>query len=199
MTARQQPVLVLMGVSGCGKSTVAGVLAGRLGWDLGEGDDLHPPENVAKMAAGQPLTDEDRWPWLRRVAGWITEHTEDGRPGIISCSALKRSYRDLLRGEHVVFVYLAGTRTEIAARLRARHGHYMPATLLDSQFAALEPPGPDEGALEVDISPPPADQADFIMSRLGLTAESSGSPPPSDGGGPNADAVRCGRDPARGH
>ncbi len=175
MTAPQPPVLVLMGVSGCGKSTVAGVLAGRLGWDLGEGDDLHPPENVAKMAVGHPLTDEDRWPWLRRVAGWITEHTEDGRPGIITCSALKRRYRDVLRGEHVVFVYLAGTREEIGARLRARHGHYMPAALLDSQFDALEPPAQDERALEVDITPPPGDQADFIMSRLGLTAESSGS------------------------
>lgn len=173
MTAPQQPVLVVMGVSGSGKSTVAGVLAGRLGWDLGEGDDLHPPENVAKMAAGQPLTDEDRWPWLRRVAGWITEHTEDGRPGIITCSALKRRYRDVLRGEHVRFVYLAGTREDIGARLRARHGHYMPATLLDSQCDALEPPAEDEEALWVDITPPPADQVDFIISRLGLTAEPS--------------------------
>ena len=119
--------LVLMGVSGCGKSTVAGVLAGRLGWDFGEGDDLHPPENVAKMAAGHPLTDDDRWPWLERVAQWIREHTDAGRPGIITCSALKRSYRDILRGDHVVFVYLHGTREQIATRLAARHGHYMPA------------------------------------------------------------------------
>ena len=177
MTTRQQPVLVLMGVSGCGKSTVAGVLAGRLGWDLGEGDDLHPPENVAKMAVGQPLTDEDRWPWLRRVAGWITEHTEDGRPGIISCSALKRRYRDVLRGPNVVFVYLAGTREDIGARLRARHGHFMPATLLDSQFDALEPPAEDEGALWVDVTRPLGEQVDFIMSRLGLTAGRSGSAP----------------------
>jgi carbohydrate kinase (thermoresistant glucokinase family) len=167
----QQPVLVLMGVSGCGKSTVAGVLAGRLGWDLGEGDDMHPPENVAKMAAGEPLTDEDRWPWLRRVAGWITEHTTDRRPGLITCSALKRGYRDVLRGDHVVFVYLHGTREQIAARLRARQGHFMPAALLDSQFAALEPPQPDENSLQVDIAPPPSQQAQYIVSRLGLTAE----------------------------
>ena len=93
-----------MGVSGCGKSTVAGVLAGRLGWDLGEGDDLHPAANVAKMAAGHPLTDEDRKPWLELVASWIREHTDAGRPGIITCSALKRSYRDVLRGDDVVFV-----------------------------------------------------------------------------------------------
>jgi gluconokinase/shikimate kinase len=157
-----------MGVSGCGKSTVAGLLAGRLGWDLGEGDDLHPPANVAKMAAGRPLTDDDRWPWLRRVAGWITEHTAAQRPGIITCSALKRSYRDVLRGERVVFVFLDGSRELIAARLRARYGHYMPASLLDSQFAALEPPGPDEQAVRVDITAPPSVQADFIVSRLTL-------------------------------
>src|ERR1700761_1029847 len=97
-------VLVLMGVSGSGKSTVAALLAGRLGWDFEEGDDLHPPENVAKMHAGHPLNDEDRKPWLAKVAGWITEHTDAGRPGIITCSALKRRYRDVLRGEPVVFV-----------------------------------------------------------------------------------------------
>jgi gluconokinase/shikimate kinase len=157
-----------MGVSGCGKSTVAGLLAGRLGWDLGEGDDMHPPENVARMAAGHPLTDADRWPWLRHVAGWITEHTQDRRPGIITCSALKRSYRDALRADHVVFVFLDGSRELIAARLATRHGHFMPTTLLDSQFATLEPPGPDEHALRVEITPPPSEQADFIISRLGL-------------------------------
>src|SRR4051794_31888644 len=96
------PVLVLMGVSGCGKSTTAGVLAGRLGWDLEEGDDLHPAANIAKMAAGTPLDDMDRQPWLELVAGWIREHTEAGRPGIITCSALKRRYRDVLRGDGVV-------------------------------------------------------------------------------------------------
>jgi gluconokinase/shikimate kinase len=170
VTAEQFPVLVLMGVSGCGKSTVAGLLAGRLGWDLAEGDDMHPPENVAKMAAGHPLTDEDRWPWLRRIAGWITEHTADGRPGLVTCSALKRSYRDVLRGQHVTFVFLDGTREQIETRLRARHGHFMPVSLLDSQFATLEPPGPDEHALRVDITPPPAEQAEFIISSLGLVA-----------------------------
>ncbi len=103
---RQLPVLVVMGVSGSGKSTVAGILAGQLGWDLVEGDDLHPAANVAKMSAGIPLADEDRWPWLDRVAAWIRNHTATGVPGIITCSALKRSYRDKLSGDNVVFVHL---------------------------------------------------------------------------------------------
>lgn len=163
-------VLVVMGVSGCGKSTVGAMLAGRLGWDFGEGDDLHPPENVAKMAAGHPLTDEDRRPWLERVAAWIGEHTAAGRNGIITCSALKRSYRDILRGDAVVFVYLAGSEEVIAARLASRHGHYMPLSLLHSQLATLEPPGPDEKAIRIDIGPPPAVQAEEIMDKLRLAA-----------------------------
>lgn len=167
----QQPVLVLMGVSGCGKSTVGGILSGRLGWDLGEGDDLHPPENVAKMAAGHALTDEDRWPWLERVADWIRERTDAGRPGIITCSALKRSYRDVLRGDCVVFVYLRGTREQIGERLAKRHGHYMPASLLDSQFGTLEEPTEDERRLVIDIGPAAGVQADEIVERLGLTPE----------------------------
>lgn len=159
-------VAVLMGVSGCGKSTIAGVLAARTGWDLCEGDDLHPAENVTKMAAGRALTDADRWPWLRALAGWIRDHTEAGRPGIVTCSALKRSYRDVLRGPDVLFVYLHGTREQIAARLAARHGHYMPRSLLDSQFATLEPPDEAEHALWIDIGPPPGQQADEILRHL---------------------------------
>lgn len=157
-----------MGVSGCGKSTVGDVLARRLGWDLGEGDDLHPPENVAKMAAGHPLIDDDRWPWLDRVAAWIRDHVESDRPGIITCSALKRSYRDVLRGEHVIFVYLRGTKEQIATRLATRHGHYMPSSLLDSQFETLEPPDDDERAITIDIGSAPGAQADEIIARLGL-------------------------------
>lgn len=162
------PVLVLMGVSGCGKSTLAGVLAGRLGWDLAEGDDLHPAENVAKMAAGHPLTDADRWPWLDRVAAWIRQHTDNGAPGIITCSALRRSYRDVLRGEGVLFVYLRGTRDQIATRLANRHGHYMPASLLDSQFATLEPPDPDERSVTIDVGETPSEEADELIARLHL-------------------------------
>ena len=162
------PVLVLMGVSGSGKSTVGGALAGRLGWDLGEGDDLHPDANVAKMAAGHPLTDDDRWPWLAGVRGWIDEHTAAGRPGIVTCSALKRAYRDVLRDGHVVFVYLAAERDELQARLTARQDHFMPAALLDSQLADLEPPGPDEQALTVESRSSPAETAEQIVDNLRL-------------------------------
>ena len=167
----QQPVLVIMGVSGSGKSTVAAILAGQLGWDLEEGDDLHPAANVAKMHAGTPLTDEDRWPWLDLVADWITEHTRAGLPGIITCSALKRIYRDRLRGDNVVFVHLAGNKDTIARRLNARMDHYMPSTLLDSQINTLEPPGPDENTLVVDLGRRPAEEAAEIIARLGLVAE----------------------------
>jgi gluconokinase len=162
------PVLVLMGVSGCGKSTVGGVLAGRLGWDLGEGDDLHPPANIAKMAAGHPLTDTDRWQWLGRIRAWIDQHVEAEQPAIITCSALKRSYRDVLRNDHVVFVHLTGSRERLAARLAVRHGHFMPLALLDSQLADLEPPGPDEQAVTVDIGPSPSVQAGTIVDKLAL-------------------------------
>lgn len=171
-TARpQQPVLVIMGVSGSGKSTVAGILAGQLGWDLEEGDDLHPPANVAKMAAGQPLTDSDRWPWLDTVASWITEHTMAGIPGIITCSALKRTYRDVMRGTDVVFVHLAGSKEQIGQRLSSRLDHFMPASLLDTQIATLEPPGPDENVLVVDVGRRPAEEAAEIIARLGLRPE----------------------------
>src|SRR3954462_9740129 len=110
------PVLVLMGVSGSGKSTVAGIIAGAMGWDLQEGDALHPPANVAKMASGHPLTDADRWPWLEKVAEWIEGQLDAGKNGVVTCSSLKRSYRDILnrRGYGVVFVYLQGSQETIA-------------------------------------------------------------------------------------
>ena len=167
----QQPVLVVMGVSGSGKSTVAGILAGQLGWDLEEGDDLHPAANVAKMASGQPLTDDDRWPWLDTVAAWITDHTTAGIPGIITCSALKRSYRDRMRGPNVVFVHLAGSKDQIAQRLAARSDHFMPPTLLDSQLITLEPPGTDENTLVVDVGRRPAEEAADIIRRLDLVPQ----------------------------
>lgn len=171
----QQPVLVLMGVSGSGKSTVATILAGQLGWDFQEGDDLHPPANVAKMAAGHALDDEDRWPWLETVADWIREHTDAGVPGLVTCSALKRSYRDVLRGEHVVFVYLAGSQEQIGDRLVKRMNHYMPASLLASQLATLEPPEADERALEVPIGGTPAQAAGEIIRRLDLRPDPGSS------------------------
>lgn len=158
-----------MGVSGSGKSTVAGILAGALQWDLQEGDDLHPESNVAKMASGHPLTDEDRWPWLETVAEWIRAHTEKGQPGIVTCSALKRSYRDVLRRgseSSVVFVHLAGTRERISGRLNARMDHFMPSTLLDTQMSTLEPLDSDEEAIVVDVGPPPAEIAAKVIAAL---------------------------------
>jgi carbohydrate kinase (thermoresistant glucokinase family) len=168
-----------MGVSGCGKSTVAGLLAARLGWDLVEGDDLHPAANVAKMRSGIALTDADRLPWLGRIAAWIAEHVESGRDGIVTCSALKRSYRDLLRGgnDGVVFVYLRGTKEVIAQRLAVRHGHYMPAALLDSQFADLEPPGADESAITVDIGPPALEILRRVLQVIGADDSSHETKP----------------------
>ncbi|MET3919641.1 gluconokinase [Arthrobacter sp. UYEF20] len=166
----QQPVLVIMGVSGSGKSTVAGVLAGQLGWDLAEGDDLHPQANVAKMQAGEPLTDEDRWPWLDIIAEWIRAHTEAGIPGVITCSALKKRYRDVLRGEGVVFVFLEGSKDRISDRLASRHGHFMPTALLESQFDALEAPTEDESFISLCVSATPAEEAQEIIDRLGLDA-----------------------------
>jgi gluconokinase len=165
---RNQPVVVIMGVSGSGKSTVAGVLAGRLGWDLAEGDDLHPEANVAKMRSGQALTDEDRWPWLENVAAWIRSRTQSGAPGIITCSALKKRYRNVLRGDGVVFVFLQGNKERIAGRLSSRHGHFMPPQLLESQFEALEPPTEEENAISLDVSASPAAEAQEIIDRLGL-------------------------------
>jgi carbohydrate kinase (thermoresistant glucokinase family) len=168
-----------MGVSGCGKSTVAGLLAAHLGWDLIEGDDLHPPANVAKMRSGVALTDADRIPWLARIAVWIVEHVESGRDGVVTCSALKRSYRDLLRGgnDGVVFVYLRGTKELIAQRLAVRHGHYMPAALLDSQFADLEPPAADEPAITVDIGPPAPEIVRRVLQAIGADDSSHDTKP----------------------
>ncbi len=158
-----------MGVSGSGKSTVAGVLARALFWDFQEGDDLHPASNVAKMASGVPLTDEDRLPWLDSIADWIRSRTRRGEPGIITCSALKRSYRDVLaRGSEgqVLFVHLVGTKTQLGDRLNHRTDHFMPRGLLDSQLSTLEPIGPDENALVFDIGPPPQEIAARIIAEL---------------------------------
>jgi gluconokinase/shikimate kinase len=172
----QNPVLVVMGVSGSGKSTVAGLVASRLGWDLAEGDDLHPPANVAKMHSGQPLTDDDRWPWLESIADWIRAHTASGIPGVITCSALKKRYRDVLRGEGVVFVFLEGTKDRISDRLASRHGHFMPPALLASQFEALEAPTEDENFISLCVTATPAEEAQEVIDRLGLEAGDSTRP-----------------------
>jgi len=141
-----------MGVSGAGKSTLGAAVAAELGWPFYDGDDFHPAENVAKMAAGKPLTDVDRRPWLDRLHDLIGEHLARGQSAVVACSALKKAYRDRLRAgnEGLVFVYLRGDRERIGRRLADRRGHYMPADLLASQLADLEEPGPEE-ALVVDI------------------------------------------------
>lgn len=171
VTRQVEPlVVVVMGVSGCGKTTVAAMLAGLRGWPFEEGDALHPQSNVDKMRDGLPLTDDDRWPWLQKVAAWIEQQLDAGRNGVVTCSALKGSYRSVLnrRGQGVVFVYLAGDRAMITARLGVRHGHFMPAALLDSQFEALEEPLPEEPAIRVDVGPSPAQTVQTIVDKLKL-------------------------------
>jgi gluconokinase len=160
-------VLVLMGVSGSGKSTIGALLAGKLHRAYAEADDFHSAANVAKMAAGHPLSDEDRWPWLAAIARWIDERIARNEPAVVTCSALKRRYRDVLRRPEVQLVYLRGTKELIAQRLAARHGHFFKAALLDSQFADLEEPAPDEGVLDVPIGGTPAEIADAIAAQAG--------------------------------
>jgi carbohydrate kinase (thermoresistant glucokinase family) len=168
LESAQPLILVMMGVSGSGKSTIAEILSARLGWPFKEGDDLHPKSNIAKMKAGTPLTDADRLPWLARTAAWIDRQRESGQPGIITCSALKRSYRQIIVGDRpeARLVYLRGSRDLLAARLAQRRGHFMRASLLDSQLNTLEEPGPGENPLTVDIDRPADEVADEIIRRL---------------------------------
>jgi gluconokinase len=171
--------LIVMGVSGSGKSTVAEQLAQRLGWTYEDGDRFHPASNVAKMSAGHPLTDEDRWPWLQAIADEIDRVCKAGEHAVIACSALKRSYRDVLvHGRRDVrIVYLDGTQNLIAGRLAARKGHFMPPGLLISQFKTLEPPGADENPVIVSIDASVEEIVDDTISQMGLTPDIS-SPPP---------------------
>jgi len=162
-------IVLVMGVSGSGKTTVGAMLAGRLGWPYAEADAFHPRANVAKMASGHPLTDADREPWLRAIAAWIDRQLAAGGHGVVTCSALKRGYRDLLRRPQVQIVYLQGSRELIATRLAARHGHFFQPEMLDSQFADLQEPGPDEDVMVVSIAGTPADIVDEITARLRAT------------------------------
>ena len=161
-------VAVVMGVSGSGKSTIAGRLATELGWEYQEGEALHPPANVEKMKSGTPLTDADRLPWLRRIAERIDDWRAHGRSGVVTCSALKRSYRDVIVGDRpdVVVVYLEGSPELIKQRLAQRRGHFMPPALLDSQFAVLEEPAADEKAIVADIAGTPGEIVNEIVARL---------------------------------
>ena len=158
-------VIVVMGVSGCGKTTVAAKLAERLGWQLAEADEFHSAANVEKMRSGVPLTDEDRWPWLRSIAKWIDDIRASGGHGVVTCSALKRRYRDILVGgrKDVWLVYLKGDYELIEKRLAARSHRYMPISLLKSQFDALEEPGPDERAIDIPIAASPEEIVERIL------------------------------------
>jgi carbohydrate kinase (thermoresistant glucokinase family) len=162
-------IVIVMGVSGSGKTTVSALLAAALGWQFQEGDDLHPAANIEKMRSGIPLVDADRLPWLQKIAGEIDRWRARGSSGIVTCSALKRSYRDIIIGHRpdVRLVYLKGSYELIQSRLAARHEHFMPAALLQSQFATLEEPTPDERPIVVDIGGKPADIAAEILRLLG--------------------------------
>ena len=161
-------VAIIMGVSGSGKTTVAKRAAEELGWMYQEGDALHPAANVAKMAAGTPLTDEDRAPWLSVIAGWIEARLEADESGIITCSALKRRYREQIGNGKpgVVIVYLHGDRATLEAHVQGRHHEYMPATLLDSQLATLEEPAPDEHVITVEVGGTPDEAVADVVRRL---------------------------------
>ena len=145
------PTVVVMGVSGSGKTTVGVILANQLGVPFADADDFHTPELKAKMAAGHPLTDDDRWPWLARLADWLRDEQEGS---VLACSALKRSYRDVLRtaSDQLCFLHLAGSPEVVTQRVGHRHNHYMPASLVGSQYATLEPLGPDEFGVAIDFT-----------------------------------------------
>ena len=172
MSTEGQPVwhLVFMGVSGSGKSTAALAVQERLGWEFAEGDDFHPAANIEKMSAGYPLTDADREPWLASLAAWTRTRDDVGTPTILSCSALKRVYRDVLRtgGERTFFVHLHGDKGLMLERMGSRE-HFMPSSLLESQLDALEPIQPDEDGMLVDPADAPAEIAEQVLRRIGLT------------------------------
>ena len=163
-----------MGVAGSGKSTVAARLAQRLGWDFAEADTFHSSANIAKMSSGTPLTDDDRAPWLDAMAAYLAHSRASGKPCVLACSALRRAYRDRLASGNADarFVYLQGSFEMIAARLATRRGHYMPASLLASQFATLEEPTPDEHAITLPAEQPVAALVDEAVRALGLAKPS---------------------------
>jgi len=166
-------VVVVMGVSGCGKSTIGALLASRLRWEFEDADWFHPASNVDKMHSGIALTDEDRWPWLDAVATWIDKTRRSAGHGVIACSALKRRYRDVLIGDRadVRLVYLKGDETLIARRIATRHEHFMPRNLLHSQFEALEEPGLDENPITVSIEPQPREIVARILSAMNIAKD----------------------------
>ena len=188
-TLTKPVIVVVMGVSGSGKSTVAALLAGALGCHFLEGDDLHPRENVEKMRSGTPLTDADRLPWLRNIAEVIDGWRARGECGVLTCSALKRSYRDIIIGDRrdVVLVYLKGSYDLVHQRMAARHEHFMPIALLDSQFATLEEPTPDENPIIVDIGGKPDEIAHEIVRQLEARQHRTDGPAPLATSNPRED------------
>ncbi|MEV6987116.1 gluconokinase [Sphaerisporangium sp. NPDC051017] len=170
------PLLVVMGVSGSGKTTVGQALSRRLRVAFADADDFHTPANIAKMSKGIALTDADRLPWLRAIGGWLAAH--DGAGGVASCSALKRSYRDVLRAAapRVVFVHLDGDVEEVRRRVAGRTGHFMPASLVSSQFAALEPLGPGERGIVLDLG---RGVPELVEDYLAASSAACGGPAPS--------------------
>ena len=163
--------IVVMGVAGCGKSTVMAALADRLGWPTAEADDFHSPASIDKMRSGRPLTDADRRPWLEAIAEWIRRHELADESAIVTCSALRRGYRDVLARDHpsVWFAHLVVAPAVLADRLERRRGHYMPASLLASQLETLEPLDPDEPGAAIDADRPPPEIVGDIVAKLGLT------------------------------
>jgi gluconokinase len=171
-SAKRKTAVVVMGVAGCGKSTVGQMLAGRLGWPFAEADSFHSAANVAKMASGTPLTDDDRRPWLESLRKWIDDTPGDS---VMTCSALRRSYRDILRGAqaNVRFLHLSGTEASIGARMAARTDHYMPPSLLASQIATLEPLESDEDGVVIESTGRPEEIVTSAIKVLGLPEEAT--------------------------
>ena len=167
-------ILLVAGVSGSGKTTVGALLAGRLHWRFADADAFHPAANIAKMRAGIPLTDEDRGPWLRAITAWMDERIAHGEPAVVTCSALKRAYRDALLGgrPEARMFFLSVDREEVDRRMAARHGHFFPSELLSSQFDALEPPQPDEAAVTVVASA--GDPADTVAAIIAIVQPGDG-------------------------
>ena len=188
-TLTKPVIVVVMGVSGSGKSTVAALLAGALGCHFQEGDLLHPRENVEKMRGGMPLTDADRLPWLHKIAEVIDGWRARGECGVLTCSALKRSYRDVIIGARhdVILVYLKGSYDLIHRRMAARHEHFMPIALLDSQFATLEEPTPDENPIIADIGGKPDEIAHEIVRQLEARQLKTDGPAPLAAASPRED------------
>ena len=161
-------IVIVAGVSGSGKTTMGAMLADRLGWPFADADDFHPAANIEKMRAGIPLTDADRWPWLQALAAWMDERIARGEPTVIACSALKRSYRDLLLDgrPEARMIFLAVDREVLARRLATRHGHFFPEQLLGTQMNALEPPEPDERVISVLEVGGPAETVTSILALV---------------------------------